>query len=187
MLDMESNQPSFEGWKEGNKKLLTDMFSGDLLKTFPPNDIETYFKQITTIFSQQSNRYLYAHSTIQNVIGTYFGLLNWKYGFEIPHADLDSNYRFDIVAQNGDNIIIVEVKPEVNPRELGQVIAYLYDVTKDYKQSRFYLGTDILNFDIIIKSGEIKDIILDYVKNYKLGLIFATTKQAWVVPAEFLL
>lgn len=184
---MTEEENLLKGWKEVNKKLLNDMFSGDLLKTFSKEDIETYFKQLATIYTQQSKRYLYAHSTLQTVIGNYFGLLEWKYGFEIPHGDLDSNYRFDIMAQKGKNTIVVEVKSEVNPRELGQVIAYVYDVSKKYKKSRVFLGTDILNLDILIKDGEIKDIILDYAKNYRLGLIFATTVQAWIVPAEFLL
>jgi len=162
------------------------MFSGELLKTCSKKEIEDYFKLLVTIYSQQSKRYLYAHSTLMNVIGNYFYLIGWKYGFEVPQGDLDSSYRFDIMAQKEKNTIVVEVKPEITTRDLGQVLGYVYDVRKKYPTSRFFIGTDILNLPLLGNDGEIKEIIIDSAKNLNVGVIFATKDHAWLVPAEFL-
>jgi hypothetical protein len=183
---MTEEEKLLNGWKEANKKLITGMFSGELLKTCSKKEIEDYFKLLVTIYSQQSKRYLYAHSTLTNVIGNYFDLLGWNYGFEIPQGDLNSNYRFDLMAQNGNNIIVVEVKPEITTQDLGQVLGYVYDIRKKYPTSRLFIGTDILNLPLLGNDGEIKDIINDSAKNLNVGIIFATKDQAWFIPAEFI-
>lgn len=183
---MKDEKKLIESLRKLDKQILDGMFSGKLLRIFSKKDIKQYFKLLVNLYGQQKERYLYAHSTLQNTIGNYFGILGWDYGFEIPHGDLDSSYRFDIMAQKGAKMIIVEVKPAVTTRDLGQVLGYLYDVAKKYKKSRVFLGTDILNLPICIGEGEVADIILNNAGN-GLGIIFATKEDVWIVPAEFLL
>ena len=67
----------------------------------------------------------------------------------MPQGDLDSSYRFDIMAQKEKNTIVIEVKPEITTRDLGQVLGYVYDVRKKYTTSRFFIGTDILNLPLL--------------------------------------
>jgi len=176
----------FEKWKQANIILVENLFDGKLLQTFTKKDIESYGQQLVQILTAQSNRYLYAHSTLTNVIGNYFDLIGWKYGFEVPQGDLDSSYRFDIMAQKEKNTIVVEVKSKITTRDLGQVLGYVFDVRKKYPTSRFFIGTDILNLSLFGNDGEIKDIIIDSAKNLNVGVIFATKDLAWLVPAEFL-
>ena len=177
-------------WIKGNKQILNKMFSGNLITEKSVEQdrkfVKAYFTQLTKIWEDLPDRNLLAHYTITKSIANYFYLLDWDYGFEIPIADLDSNYRFDLMAQKGAKVIVVEVKPKVTTRDLGQVLGYLFDVKKKAKKSRVFLGTDILNFYTIVDGGEITDIITDNAK-HGLGVIFADKEQAWIIPPEFLL
>jgi hypothetical protein len=178
-------EKEFRAWKEANNQILDEMFSGKLSQT-PEKVVEQYLKSIIKVSEDAPDRYLYAHSTLCKSIGNYFGLLDWEYGFEIPLGDLDSSYRFDMMAQKGARNIIVEVKPEITTRDLGQVIGYMFDVNKKFKKGRMFLGTDILNLPVVINGGEITEILVDNAR-HGLGVILADKEQAWLIPAEFLL
>ena len=136
---------------------------------------------------QSKSSYIRAHSTIAKVIGSYFEESGWNCGYEIPFGDLDSKYRFDILAQKGAKTAIVEVKPTLSVRDLGQVIAYVHDVEKKFRNVRVFIGTDILNLYTVLGTGEIRDIILENARLHKLGIIFTDSTYSVVLPAEFLL
>lgn len=91
------------------------------------------------------------------------------------------------MAQKGAKTVIVEVKPEVTTKDLGQILGYMFDVQKKFKKVRAFLGTDILSWDDIVDGGEITDIIIDNAQRHGLGVILADKKQAWLIPAEFLI
>ena len=173
-----------ENWIKSNKKLIDAMFSDKMWEIFTKKDVVEYFKILIEIYKQA--RGYYVHEGIIEYIANYLRVLNWKVGYEIPMGDLDSSYRFDLMAQESDKTIIVEVKPEVTTREMGQVIGYMFDVNKKFKKVRTFLGTDICNFNVIF-NGEVKDMIID---NARHGLgVFLTNqnKAVYAIPAEFLL
>lgn len=176
----------FRDWINSDKKLMSEMFSGKLLENTPKKEIYRYFQVLAKIVNESPNRYIYAHSTIQNIIIDYFHTIGWDAGAEIPFGDLDSRYRFDVMAQHGAKTIVVEVKPDVTTRDMGQVMGYVHDIEKKFKKARVFLGTDILNFGTVLGGGEVTDMIMEAAKNHGLGVIFATKDDCWPVPAEFL-
>ena len=149
-------------------------------------EIIGYFRDLTKIWEGLPNRYLLAHSTLAGSVGRYFALLGWDVGFELPFADFDSSYRFDVVAQKTDRTIVVEVKPEVTTKAFGQVLGYVFDVEKKLKRARVLLATDISNLPVIINGGEITDMIVDNAKRHGLGVMLADKQDTWLIPAEFL-
>ena len=155
--------------------------------TPPQKDAEQYFKALLRIYEESPGRYLYAHSTLQKSVASYFELLDWTYAFEVPLGDLDFSHRFDLMARKGAKVIVAEVKPEITTRDLGQTLGYVFAVKRHYKKARVFLATDILNLDVVLGGGEITDIIADNARNHGLGIMFADKEIAYLVPAEFLI
>jgi len=174
-------------WIEENQQIIDLMFSGKLRETWTEENMEKYMKNIENAWSAApKKRYLYAHSTLVNSIGSYFHVLGWDVGAEIPSGDLYSRVRFDLMAQKDSRTIVVEVKPRITVRELGQVLGYLFDAKKRFKECRVFLGTDILDAPIVFRPGPIRDIIFDNAQKNELSVIFAVKDMTWMVPAEFI-
>jgi hypothetical protein len=180
-------EKQFQVWQKTNIEMLDAMFSGELSDT-PQKWVKEYLEAVLKIYNElPKNRYLYAHSTIRNSIGNYFASMGWDYRFEVPFGDIDSSHRFDLMAQKDEHRIYVEVKPELNTRDFGQILGYLFDVRKVFKKARFFLGTDILNLPAVINGGEITDIIIDIAQRHGMGVFLANKEMAWLIPAEFFL
>lgn len=171
---------------EKDHGILDLVFSGRLLEAWTKKDIEEYMKGLMQIRIALPKRYLYAHSTLQKSIGRYFHLLGWHYDFEVPSGDLYSSDRYDLMAQKDSKTVVVETKPEVTVRDLGQVLGYIFNVKRMFNESRVFLGTDILNLDILFRASEVRVIIFDNARKNGLGVILANKNQAWLIPAEFL-
>lgn len=174
-------------WRSANRQILNTMFSKryEMAKA-ERKEVIGYLKDLKKISEGLPSRYLLAHSTLAVAVGRYFDLLGWDVGFELPFADFDSSYRFDVVAQKTGRTVVIEVKPEVTTKALGQVLGYVFDVEKKLKRARVLLATDILNFPVVIAGGEITDIIVDNAERHGLGVMLADKKDAWLIPAEFL-
>ncbi len=182
-----ADEREFEVWRKINRQMLNGTFSGKLSQT-PKKEVEQYFKALVQIWKQQSpERQLYAHSTVVNAIANYFDVLAWNYNFEVPLADLDFSHRFDLMARRGAKVVIVEVKPEISTRDLGQVLGYVFAVKRHFQRGRVFLGTDIRNLNVVLGGGEITDILVDNARSHGLGVILADKEQAWLIPAEFML
>jgi hypothetical protein len=174
-------------WRSANRQILNTMFSKrHEMSKLERKEILGYLRDLKRIWEGSPDRYLLAHSTLAIAVGRYFDLLGWDVGFELPFADFDSSYRFDVVAQKTGRTVVIEVKPEVTTKALGQVLGYVFDVEKKLKRARVLLATDILNFPVVITGGEITDIIVDNAERHGLGVMLADKKDAWLIPAEFL-
>jgi hypothetical protein len=119
-------------------------------------------------------------------VGAYFEALGWDVGLELPFADFDSSYRFDVVAEKTTRTVVIEVKPEITTRALGQVLGYVFNVEKRLHRARVLLATDILNLDLVLNGGEIADIIGHNAERHGLGVMLAEREGAWLIPASFL-
>ena len=175
-----------ENYVKAQKTMIDSMFSGKLLEIFPKQVLVEYLRGLGKIYSQKPRYAPLDHTTIQYAIGNYFKMLNWKFNYEIPMGDLDSSYRFDLMAQDGDKTIIVEVKPEITTSGMGQVLGYMFDSMKKFKKVRTFLGTDIFNFPIIFNGGEITNILADNAR-HGLGVLFTDQNAVYAVPAELIL
>ena len=174
-------------WRRVNRQILNNMFSKrHAMSKAERREIIGYLSELKKIWEGLPGRYLLAHSTLAVAVGRYFDLLGWDVGFELPFADFDSSYRFDVVAQKTGRTVVVGVKPEVSTKALGQVLGYVFDVEKKLKRARVLLATDIANFPAIMSGGEITGIIVDNAERHGLGVMFADKKDAWLIPAEFL-
>ena len=171
---------------KAQKTMIDSMFSGKLLEIFPKQVLKDYVNGLVKLYSQKPRYASRDHETIKYAIGNYFMMLNWKIGYEIPAGDLDSSYRFDLMAQDGDKTIIVEVKPEVTTSGMGQVLGYMFDSMKKFKKVRTFLGTDIFNFPIIFNGGEITNILTDNAR-HGLGVLFTDQNTVYALPAELIL
>ena len=174
--------------REGINHTLDVMFAGKLQEAYSQESIKICVSNVLEQCKQISRqrKYLLGHPTIQSAIGRNFEILGWQVKYEVPFADFDSNYRFDIVAQKGENAIVVEVKPEVTKQDIGQIFAYVLDVKKKIPHGRVFLGIDILNLYNVFEQGEVRDMIMDISNRYGLGIILADTQNAWILPAEFI-
>jgi hypothetical protein len=177
-----------EKWIGKESRWVDSFFSGKLLETYSSEKIEDYWKRINSIWEQTTlaRRYCLSHNTIQSVVANYLALLGWNSKYEVDFADFESSYRFDIMAKKGDHAIVIEVKPEITTKDLGQVLGYVISLKKRYPEARVFLATDIIQFGFILSEGEIKDIILDMAQRYGLGIAFASTDDIWIIPSEFL-
>nr|MDO8082050.1 hypothetical protein [Candidatus Freyarchaeota archaeon] len=181
----------YEIWEEIGKEIgeiLDLMFAGKLLETLTLKKeiVEEHMKNITNYFSTQSKRNHFSHSILQRTIrAIFFDLLGWDPGFEIPSGKLHPSHRYDVVAQKGSRTIVVEIKPKITAKNLDQVLGYISEVKRRFPESRVFLGTDLLNFDLVFRPGEIRDIIFDMAKKNGLGVIFVAKFMFWFLPAEF--
>ncbi|GEM_PF-4274394 len=182
-------QQILKEWIKSDKELLKGMFSGTLLKENKKKDIQAYIKEINKGYLEveQKRHRILSHSSIQNKIAYYLEQLNWQSAIEVPFGDVDSSYRFDVMAQKGSQVIVVEVKPTVNTRDMGQVLGYVHDIKKKYKKARVFLGTDILNLGIVNQWGEVTDMLLECAEKHGLGIMFVDTNFIFIIPSEFLL
>lgn len=176
-------------WIKSNKEVLQNMFNGTLLEKNSIKIIKQYFKAIEIALEEdaEQRRYLRTHSSIVNDIVEFFELMEWDVGTEIPIGDLDSSYRFDVMVEKGKNTIIVEVKPEITTREMGQVIGYIHDIEKKSKNARVFLGTDLFNYDTVFGEGEVGDIVFEHARNHELGIILINKDNTFLIPAELII
>jgi hypothetical protein len=174
-------------WRSQNRRILNSVFSKSReTSKLEKREVAGYIGELKKIWEGLPDRYLLAHSTLANAVGGYFELLGWDVGFELPFADFDSSYRFDVVAEKTARIIVVEVKPEITTKALGQVLGYVFNVEKRLNRARVLLATDILNLDVILNGGEVTDIIVDNAERHGLGIMLAEKESAWLIPAQFL-
>lgn len=192
----EADNKQLEDWKNNNQILLDAMFSGEVTEA-PQNLIKDYLvrlvqisNEVPSIWKGVPKKMVFepglAHSLLCGTISLYFGALGWDYALEIPSGDTQSSYRFDVMAQKGENTIIVEVKPDLTIQDFGQILGYILHVKRRFNKVRFFVGTNIENISYLLGGGEITDALVDFAKNHKLGIIFACQNQVWIVPAEFL-
>jgi len=171
-------------WKKREDQILDMMILGHLSR-IPKKDVEEYLAHLAYVLADVARTNLYAHSTIQRLIGKYLKSLGWEVRYEVAFEDEHNRHRFDIVAQKDAHEIIVEVKAEFDGRDLGQVMEYVHSVRRQRKRARVFLGTDITNLYRMLE-GSRADIISEYARLHKMGFIFADSSVVAVIPAEFI-
>jgi len=98
---------------------------------------------------------------------------------EFWEQDMDSTYRYDIVAEKDGEFNAVEVKTEITTKDFGQLWSYMLQFKKSHPGSKYYLGTDCLNY-WVLKTGEIGEMLARLMMDEGLGVILVNPKRYWI-------
>jgi len=128
-------------------------------------------------------RHVRSHGTIQNSIGKHLQSLGFEVVYEFQDVDEDSSYRYDIIAQKGKELWIIEVKDILNIRNFGQIEAYCLQAKKENPNAKVWLGTDCLNYFALVE-GEIGQMVERLMKQDDLGIILINPELVWILPAH---
>lgn len=124
-------------------------------------------------------RYIRNHTPIRNDIAGIFGWHGWDVSLEFWEQDMDSTYRYDIVAEKDGEFNAVEVKTEISTEDFGQLWSYMLQFKKSHPGSKYYLGTDCLNY-WVLKTGELGEMLAKLMVDEGLGVILVNPKRCWV-------
>lgn len=125
--------------------------------------------------SRRRKGILLVHDSLQKTIGLFFQMFNWEVGYEVPFEEggwSPERMVFDIVAQKGRQVRVIEVKDEVKTRDLGQVAGYIDALKLSGQRAKVYLGTDLLNYDELLE-GTIGQMTRDLMQRQAMGVILA--------------
>lgn len=172
--------------------MLDRMFAPWILRSVSKYSDEQVAQYISDLEGSYRKRYnpherpLLTHEALKKTIGENLKMMGWQVKYERLYADFDISYQFDIMARKRSRTIIVEVKPEFTAKVLDEVLPYLSNVELKIKETRVLFGTDILNFELIRNNRSILHILNHYAKKRRLGVLLADTKNAWLIPDEFI-
>jgi len=124
-------------------------------------------------------RYIRNHNSIQNDIASIFEWYGWNVSLEFWEQDMDSTYRYDIVAEKNGEFNAVEVKTEITTKDFGQLWSYILQFKKLHPGSKYYLGTDCLNY-WVLKTGEIGEMLARLMMDEGLEVILVNPKRYWI-------
>jgi len=124
-----------------------------------------------------------AHDTILNAILNEFRARGYEAIFEWQDKDEDSSYRYDVIAQKGKELHVVEIKDKIDIRNFGQIEAYCLQIKRENPNSKVWLGTDCKNYDRLIQ-GEIGLMTLRLMKEHKLGVILINPELVWFLESH---
>ncbi|MFB0523477.1 MAG: SRPBCC family protein [Candidatus Bathyarchaeia archaeon] len=120
---------------------------------------------------------MYDHERLKEIVGTHLYNQSWKVNFEFWDQDMDSTYRYDIVARKEGQNIAVEVK--TLDIDIGQIWGYILQFKSRFPNSRFYLGVECSQNERF-RIGEFGEMIEKLMKTEGLGMILANRSHFWV-------
>lgn len=143
--------------------------------------LKKFFVELLAGVSQRRKGILLTHNSLQDTIGQFFQLTGFDVGYEVPFDMGGFNSQksiFDIVAEKGKFQFVVEVKPEVTTRDMGQVYGYVSTLKLSKSKAYVCLGTDILNYGDFVQ-GAVGKIARDLLERERFE-IFLADKHALV-------
>jgi len=120
-------------------------------------------------------RFLLTHNSLQNVMGLFFQRFNFSAEYEVPfHSGGFGAEKviFDVVAERGKKVIVVEIKDTISSRDLGQIHGYADTLQINKFRAQLFLGTDVLNYDELI-NGTTGEMIKELMERENVGIILA--------------
>lgn len=136
-------------------------------------------KYLVAVFDnihQRKKGISYTHNRIQTETASWFESWGYEVGFEIPLHMGTFNHeqvRFDLIAQRGKELIVIEVKDIFNKRDFGQVNYYSNMLEKTKLKAKLFLAVDFLNlFDAIDNQTAEGEIVKEIMERENVGLMF---------------
>lgn len=154
------------------RRLFNAVFSKEVMQSISTKEITSYYKSIVKSCKKlEATRFPLNHFNIQQIVGWCLSDMKWNVRWETPFAYFDYNYRFDLMAKKDKKTIIVEVKPFIDEKSLGQILGYMLRAKKEIKTTRIFLAMDILNLHQIFNNGTVTEIISEFAKKYGMGVM----------------
>ena len=175
----------FDSWVSSTRRVLNLMFQGKLGSLSKAiidrfyDDLDGFYSQLQTKRNNAMNRIDVARS-----MGKSLEALGWLCSVS---EHLGSNTP-DVVAQQGDRIIVAQALSDMTNENLKDALNYLSGLRKRFRNAKIFLAIDMMNYSLVFDENEISRIFFDSVKRDQVGLALAINEQSAVmIPADMLL
>ncbi|MFA5797126.1 MAG: element excision factor XisH family protein [Candidatus Woesearchaeota archaeon] len=125
---------------------------------------------------QRKRGYVYTHNRIMQETSAWFEYWGYDVAVEVPFSmgkfDAET-VRFDLVAQKGKELVVIEVKDMMNKRDFGQLNYYADMLQKTKTKAKLYLAIDFLEIDDAMDDETaMGEMVKEIMEREHIGLIF---------------
>ncbi len=126
-------------------------------------------------------RFLLSHTTLQNLVGQMMQFLDFEVFWEYPVEIAGVSSRYDLYASKGKYEYVVEIKPEIDQKALGQIHIYANQLQSVKAKGGLYVGTDLLNFEHLATEGALAEAFREELEHEEIGAIFVDNKPQFML------
>ena len=112
--------------------------------------LTNFLGELLNNIHQRKRGFVYTHNRIQSETASWLEYFGYEVSWEAPFS-LGNFYaekvRFDLVAEKGKDMLVIEVKDMMNKKDFGQVNYYANMLQKSNIKAKLFLALDFLELD----------------------------------------
>jgi len=165
-------------------KILEELEKKKQGEPLTPQEGKVLYREIIKPFVEaalERRRFLLSHTTLQNLVGKMMQELGFEVYWEFPVEIANVASRYDLYATKGKYEYVVEIKPEVDQKALGQIHIYANQLQSLKVKGGLYIGTDLLNFEELVTEGALGEAFREELAHEEIGAIFVDNKPPFMM------